>query len=110
MSTELEAFLIALAIATIPNLIIKWVESRQPRENLGKTTIEAADISLDMLKETIETQNETIKFLQDRLEIRRNEVKKAEKENEGLCIENDRLKDTIKTLRQQIEDLKEKGE
>jgi peptidoglycan hydrolase CwlO-like protein len=110
MSTEIQAFLIALAIATIPNLIIKWVENRIPQENLGKTAIEAADISFDMLKETILSQKESIDFLQKRLEFRRNEAKRVEEENEALCLENDTLHNEIKKLRQRIRDLEDKGE
>jgi hypothetical protein len=101
--------LIALAIATLPNLIIKWVETRKPKEDLGKTTIEAADISFDMLKDTIASQIESIKFLQDRLDFKRKETEKIEKENEALCLENDSLHEQIKVLKQKIREL-EKGE
>jgi len=98
MSTEIQAFLIALAIATIPNLIIKWIESRKPKEELGKSTIEAADLSLDMLIETINSQRESIKFLQERTDFKKREVERLSKENEDLCLKIEELEKEIKIL------------
>jgi hypothetical protein len=35
----------------IPNIIYKIIETRKPKEDLSKTTIEAADTSLEMMTE-----------------------------------------------------------
>lgn len=74
MSDEALTILLATLIGLVPNLIIKWIEKQKPKEELDKTSIESADMSLEMLKLANETLLEHIKFQEERHRIAREEL------------------------------------
>lgn len=100
MSEELVALLISLAIATIPNLIIKIVD-KKPREDLNKATLEAADISFDMLKETLSACKNDLDILKEN-NIALTELSEVRKHD------NELLRAQIKSLEEELKDFKEK--
>lgn len=70
------------------NLIIKFVETKRPQEELDKTAIEAADISFDILKESLSVVSE------------RNRILEKDREDRGKKI--DELESLIKGLQEQL--------
>jgi hypothetical protein len=44
------ALIIAALVGLIPNIILKLLDKQKPKEDMIKTTIEAADLSMDMMK------------------------------------------------------------
>jgi uncharacterized coiled-coil protein SlyX len=80
---------------------MKWAERIKPKEELRKTTIESANISLDALRETVETLQNHCGYLTEKLERKRIEI-------EDLCIKVERLEYENKTLKKRIKELEEK--
>ena len=75
-------------IAVLPNLAIKWIEKKQPEEALQKTTLEAANISVDVLQEALAVLKDQCTYYNAKLTQKReelddcyNEITKLRKEN-----------------------------
>lgn len=69
--------MIALLIGSIPNIfsiIIKYIDKKRPREELSKTVIESADISLDMLQTIIDNIYKHNEYLNNRLNFKQKEL------------------------------------
>lgn len=79
---------------------MKYAEKVQPKEELSKTTIESANISLDALKETVETLQEHCSYLTGKVVQKREEI-------DELCIQVERLEFENKILKHKIDELEE---
>lgn len=75
MSDELLTIILATLVGLVPNLIIKWAEKQKPREELEKTSIESADITLDMQRDLNSSLSAHIKFQDERLALKKEEIK-----------------------------------
>lgn len=103
MNEELSALLITLLIATIPNLIIKLIEKSKPKSDLNKSSIEAADISLDMLKDTLMSCKADLSLLKEQNTVLV-EINEAHKnDNEALRKQIECLEDELKIFRENVE-------
>jgi len=91
MSAELQAFVVALLLTTIPNIVIKMIEKYKSTSEVNKASLEAADLSLDMLKESLCSCREYTKILEER-------CGKLEAENKELHRENVLMHDKISRL------------
>lgn len=88
MNEEILALVITLLIALLPNLAIKWVEKRQPEEALQKTTLEAANISVEVLQETLAVLKDQCIYYNAKLIQKRQELEDSYTEIEKLRKEN----------------------
>lgn len=75
-------------IAILPNLVIKWVEKKQPEEALQKTTLEAANISVDVLQEALAVLKDQCTYYNAKLTQKRQELEECYTEIEKLRKEN----------------------
>lgn len=88
MNEEILALVITLLIAILPNLAIKWVEKRQPEEALQKTTLEAANISVEVLQEALAVLKDQCTYYSAKLKQKRDELESCYSEIEKLKKEN----------------------
>lgn len=77
---------------------MKWAERIKPKQELQKTTIESANISLDALKDTVETLQDHCNYLTEKVMRKRNEI-------DELGIKIERLEFENKSLRNRLEEL-----
>lgn len=101
MTEEIIALLLASLIGFIPNLVLKIVEKTKSKEELGQVSIQAADISLDMLKDTIVSLKEHVEYLNQRYDKKKLEMLSLEEKINRLEKErNDRDKLLIKLIKE----------
>lgn len=100
LSNEFVAGLATLFITLLMNLIIKYIETRKPKEELDKTALEAADLSFDFLKESLAIAIQSIKDRDEKIKTQEIRIKElddcmeaAEKEIEILHEEMRKLKE-----------------
>jgi hypothetical protein len=101
------------------NLFIKFVETRKPKEEIQKTVLEAADISLELLKDTLivindqnkklissnDTKDAIILELTIKIKSLDMNIEKLEKEVRVLVEETGRLNVIITELHSDIKHL-----
>jgi len=87
MSDELLTIILATLIGLVPNLAIKWLEKQKPKEDLAKTSMESADLSLEMLTDANKTLVEHIKFQDERLLRKREELECLQLKYDALLKE-----------------------
>lgn len=74
MSDELIALIVASLVGILPNIILKWLETRKSREDREKSNLESADIAQEMLRDIIDELRKQNTYLNDRIGMKTSEL------------------------------------
>lgn len=74
MNDQQLALFVAVLIAVLPNILLKFIDKVKSPQEKTKGELEAADLSVDTLTEALKEMREHNKFLEDKLSTKRSEI------------------------------------
>lgn len=76
--------MIATLIGLLPNLIIKIIERGKDKSDINKTSLESADLSMDILQDALKFSKEEIIYLTNQIKAKDEMITILNKENTDM--------------------------
>lgn len=84
MNEEIITLIIVALLGFLPNLVLKLIEKYKTPQEKAKSELEAADLSVDTLTQALEEMRKHNKFLEEKLNQKREEITVQRKDIQDL--------------------------